>query len=111
VILDSTPAQYGWVTDPADLPFLFAYSPLHAIEPGTCYPATFVTTAFNDDRVPAWHAFKFTAALQAAQSCPQPVMLRSADSGGHAGSWGDTGLAAEILAFAARRTKLAAEPQ
>jgi prolyl oligopeptidase len=99
-------AQYGWVSNPADFPFLFAYSPLHAVTPGTCYPATLVTTAFNDDRAPAWHAFKFTAALQSAQDCPQPVMLRTTDSGGHFGSWNDADLTAEIWAFAARHTGL-----
>jgi hypothetical protein len=31
----------------------------------------------NDDRVAAWHAWKFTAALQAAQRCPRPVVLRT----------------------------------
>ncbi len=33
---------------------LFAYSPQHHVKSGTCYPATLVTTALNDDRAPAW---------------------------------------------------------
>jgi prolyl oligopeptidase len=99
-------AQYGSATDPVQFPHLFAYSPLHAVRPGTCYPATFSGTALNDDRVAAWQAWKFTAVLQAAQSCPRPVVLRTAEAGGHAGSRDDAELMADILTFAARNTRL-----
>ena len=78
-------AQFGTPSNPAQFPFLYAYSPLHQLKPNRCYPATFLTTAFNDERVPAWHAFKFTAALQAAQNCNRPIALRVDASGGHSG--------------------------
>ena len=51
--------------------------------PGTCYPATLVTTADHDDRVVPSHSFKFTAALQAAQGCDKPVLIRVETQGSH----------------------------
>ena len=73
--------EYGSATDAAQFRVLFKYSPLHNIRPGTCYPATMVTTADHDDRVVPSHSYKFTAALQAAQGCERPILLR-VDSGG-----------------------------
>jgi prolyl oligopeptidase len=98
--------QFGHVSDSAQFEYLYRYSPLHRVKPGTCYPATLVTTALNDDRAPAWHALKFTAALQAAQSCDRPILLRAMDVGGHFGdrgpdSWMED--AADALAFIGRR--------
>jgi prolyl oligopeptidase len=77
--------QWGTPDDPAVFPAMHAYSPLHNVVPGTCYPATLVTTSRDDDRLPPWHAYKFTAALQAAQGCPAPVLLYVRSSGGHGG--------------------------
>jgi len=54
----------------------------------------------NDDRAPAWLPMKFVAALQAAQSCRHPVVLRADLAGGHAGDYISD--AADALAFAAR---------
>ncbi|HEY0872576.1 MAG TPA: prolyl oligopeptidase family serine peptidase [Vicinamibacterales bacterium] len=75
--------EYGSASDPKGFEVLFKYSPLHNIEPGTCYPATLVTTADHDDRVVPSHSFKFTAALQAAQGCDNPVLLRVETGGSH----------------------------
>lgn len=107
--------QWGLPTDADVFPALRAYSPLHNLRSGTCYPATLVTTARDDERMPPWHAYKFAAALQAAQACPAPVLLRIADTGGHGGGgvngWMD--VAALQLAFAARHLGLeaAAKPK
>jgi prolyl oligopeptidase len=68
--------EYGSSSNPSHFPFLFKYSPLHNIRPGTCYPATLITTADHDDRVVPSHSFKFAAALQAAQPCDRPVLIR-----------------------------------
>ena len=62
---------------------LYAYSPLHNIKQGTCYPPTLITTADHDDRVVPAHSFKFAAALQAAQSCDNPVLIRIETKAGH----------------------------
>ncbi len=78
-------AQYGSPHNPAHLPFLRGSSSLHYVRPGACYPSTLITTAFNDQVVPAWNAFKLAAALQAAQSCDRPVLLRADTTGGHGG--------------------------
>lgn len=66
-------------------PFVLRHSPLHRVRDGVCDPATLVTTALDDQRRPAWSAFKFTAALRAAQTCDRPVVLRVDPAGGHDG--------------------------
>jgi prolyl oligopeptidase len=75
--------EYGTASAPEQFKFLFKYSPLHNLKTGTCYPATLVTTADHDDRVVPSHSFKFAAALQAAQGCPKPVLIRVETQGSH----------------------------
>jgi prolyl oligopeptidase len=75
--------DYGSSDDPELFKALLAYSPLHNIKPGTCYPPTLITTADHDDRVVPGHSFKFAAALQAAQSCANPVLIRVETKAGH----------------------------
>ena len=59
------------------------YSPLHALKPGTKYPATMVTTADHDDRVVPAHSFKFAATLQENQAGNNPVLIRIETDAGH----------------------------
>ncbi|HET9706172.1 MAG TPA: prolyl oligopeptidase family serine peptidase [Vicinamibacterales bacterium] len=75
--------EYGTSSDPRQFAYLIKYSPLHNLKPGTCYPATLVTTADHDDRVVPSHSFKFTAALQAAQGCDRPALIRVEVQGSH----------------------------
>jgi prolyl oligopeptidase len=75
--------EYGTARNPQQFAVLYKYSPLHNLKPGTCYPATLVTTADHDDRVVPSHSFKFTAALQAAQGCDRPVLIRVESGGSH----------------------------
>jgi prolyl oligopeptidase len=75
--------DYGSSDDPQAAKYLLAYSPLHNLKPGTCYPATLLTTADRDDRVVPAHSFKFAAALQAAQSCAKPTLIRVEIAGSH----------------------------
>jgi prolyl oligopeptidase len=75
--------DYGLSENADDFKAQYAYSPVHNVKPGTCYPPTLVTTADHDDRVVPWHSFKFAAALQAAQSCPNPVLIRVETRAGH----------------------------
>jgi prolyl oligopeptidase len=42
-----------------------------------------VTTADHDDRVFPAHSFKFAAALQHAQSCDTPTLIRIETRAGH----------------------------
>lgn len=76
-------SDYGSSEKAEDFPFLYAYSPLHHIAKGCCYPATLVTTADHDDRVVPAHSFKFAATLQAAQSCDKPTFIRIETKAGH----------------------------
>src|SRR5437868_12291909 len=69
-------AEYGSADDPKAFAYLAKYSPLQNIKSGVCYPATLVTTADHDDRVVPSHSFKFTAAMQRAQACAKPVLIR-----------------------------------
>src|SRR5205814_3123957 len=56
-------SEYGDPADPEAFAALRAYSPLHNVRPGVCYPATLLLAADHDDRVVPSHAFKFAAAL------------------------------------------------
>ncbi len=77
-------SEYGNAEESeADFGYMYAYSPLHNVKPGTHYPPTLVTTADTDDRVVPGHARKFTAALQAAQGGDAPVLLRVESRAGH----------------------------
>jgi prolyl oligopeptidase len=75
--------EYGTSQDPRQFDVLLKYSPLHNLKPGACYPATLITTADHDDRVVPSHSFKFAAALQAAQGCDKPVLIRVETGGSH----------------------------
>ncbi|HET9776105.1 MAG TPA: prolyl oligopeptidase family serine peptidase [Gemmatimonadaceae bacterium] len=76
-------SDYGSSDDPEQFKYLVAYSPLHNIKPGTCYPPTLAFTADHDDRVVPGHTFKYVATLQAAQSCPNPILVRIETKAGH----------------------------
>lgn len=76
--------DYGTADDNKEMfEYLYKYSPVHALRKGSCYPATLVTTADHDDRVVPAHSFKFAAALQAAQACKNPVLIRIETKAGH----------------------------
>lgn len=75
--------EYGSSDEEDQIDNLLSYSPLHNLKSGTCYPATLITTADRDDRVVPGHSFKFAAALQAAQGCDNPVLIRIETRAGH----------------------------
>ena len=75
--------EYGLSSNPKAFKWLDAYSPLQNIKQGTCYPPTLITTSWDDDRVVPMHEFKFTAALQHAQGCANPVLLRTTGATSH----------------------------
>ena len=76
-------SDFGLAEDPGQFRALYAYSPYQNVRKGTCYPPTLVTTADHDDRVVPWHSYKFAAALQAAQGCPNPILIRVETRAGH----------------------------
>lgn len=76
--------DYGTSADsPEMFSYLYGYSPLHNLKPGTTYPATLVTTADHDDRVVPAHSFKFAATLQACQAGQRPTLIRIDSKAGH----------------------------
>jgi prolyl oligopeptidase len=76
-------SDYGLSENEEEFGALFAYSPYHNVRQGSCYPPTLVTTAERDDRVVPWNSFKFGAALQHAQACDNPILMRVETRAGH----------------------------
>jgi prolyl oligopeptidase len=105
--------DYGYPDREADFRTLRAYSPYHNIRSGTDYPAVLVTTADTDDRVVPGHSFKYTAALQAANTGPAPKLIRIETRAGH-GSGKPTEKVieeyADMWAFIAAHTGMTVKP-
>lgn len=101
--------DYGYPAQEADFKNLLSYSPYHNIKNGTDYPAVIVSTADTDDRVVPGHSFKYTAALQAAETGDAPTLIRIETRAGH-GSGKPTDKIIEefsdIYAFLAHHTGL-----
>lgn len=76
-------ADYGSRDKEDEFKALLAYSPYHNVRPGVCYPPTLITTADHDDRVFPAHSFKFAAAMQYAQACDNPILIRIETRAGH----------------------------
>ena len=108
--------EYGSASDTAAFKYLRAYSPLHNIKSGVCYPATLITTADHDDRVVPSHSFKFAATMQPVQAatagCTRPVLLRVETQGSHGYRPLDRRIAeqADIWAFVANHTGMSVKP-
>ena len=81
-------SEFGSVDNPDDFKALHAYSPYHNVEAGVCYPATWIQVGEEDETTTPMHGYKFAAALQAAQSCENPVLLKVTWDAGH--SYGAT---------------------
>jgi prolyl oligopeptidase len=75
--------EYGTSDNPKAFKWLIKYSPLQNIRQGTCYPPTLITTSWDDDRVVPSHEFKFTAKIQRAQACGNPILLYTTGSTSH----------------------------
>jgi prolyl oligopeptidase len=75
--------EYGDPEKPDQFKFLIAYSPVHNVKPGAKYPAMLITTADTDTRVHPAHAKKFAAAMQAANTSANPILLRVETKAGH----------------------------
>lgn len=78
-------ADYGTSEDSEEMfNYLYAYSPVHNIDPNATYPAVMVTTADHDDRVVPAHSFKYAATLQAQNpDNPNPLLIRIETKAGH----------------------------
>ena len=77
--------EYGSSENPAQFPYLYAYSPYHNVKPGTKYPAVLFVTGDGDTRVAPLHARKMAALLQATPGLDKPVLLLYDTKSGHSG--------------------------
>ncbi len=96
--------DYGLSENEDEFRAQHAYSPLHNVRAGECYPPTLVTTADHDDRVVPWHSFKYAAEMQRAQGCDSPVLIRVETRAGHGAgkpTWMQIEDVADQWAFAA----------
>jgi prolyl oligopeptidase len=76
-------SEFGSTEIEEEFEALLAYSPYHNLKPGTCYPATIVVPGELDQTTVPMHAYKFVAALQHAQQCKRPILLRVSWGAGH----------------------------
>ena len=75
--------EFGSVEDAEEFKALYSYSPYHNIKSGRCYPPMMIRMGERDQTAVPLHAYKFTAAMQAAQSCDRPVLLKVMWGAGH----------------------------
>jgi prolyl oligopeptidase len=75
--------EYGSAEDSAQFKYLYAYSPYHHVKKGVAYPTVLIESADHDSRVDPLHARKMTAALQAATSSKNPILMRTQRQTGH----------------------------
>jgi prolyl oligopeptidase len=78
--------EYGTVQDSSGFKNLFSYSPYHNIKQDVNYPSFLIVTAENDDRVPPFHSYKFTARMQNRAAQTNPIMLKTEKKAGHNGA-------------------------
>jgi prolyl oligopeptidase len=77
--------EFGTVKNPEHFQALRAYSPYHNVEGDTPYPAMMFMTGQNDPRVDPMQSRKMVAAMQAASTSRQPILLRTSSNSGHGG--------------------------
>lgn len=75
--------EFGSTNDATEFRALYSYSPYHNLKKGTCYPPTLIRTGEKDSTAVPAHGYKFTAAMQSAQGCKQPVLLKVMWGAGH----------------------------
>ncbi|MGH7602353.1 MAG: prolyl oligopeptidase family serine peptidase, partial [bacterium] len=75
--------EFGSTEKPDEFKTLLAHSPYHHIKPGRCYPPALIMVGDRDQVAVPLHAYKFVAALQAAQNCVSPVLLKMMWGAGH----------------------------
>ena len=76
-------AELGSPANPEEFKALYSYSPYHNVKQGQCYPPTLIMFGERDQTAVPLHAYKFTAAMQAAQGCDHPVLMKVMRGAGH----------------------------
>ena len=100
--------EYGSALNPDQFPWLYAYSPFHAVQNEVEYPAVLFTVFDGDSRVDPLHARKMCAALQFATTSSRPILIRAEAEVGHGQRSVTRGiqLVADELAFMAAQLNL-----
>lgn len=75
--------EFGSADDHKEFKTLFSYSPYHNIKQDKCYPPTLIMVGEKDQTALPLHGFKFTARMQHAQGCDNPVFLKMMWGAGH----------------------------
>lgn len=75
--------EFGSPADANQFKALYSYSPYHNLRSGKCYPPTLVMTGERDQTAVPLHSYKFIAAMQTAQACDNPVLLKVMRETGH----------------------------
>ena len=101
---------YGWVSDygnpniEAEFRNLMKFSPLHNVK-AQPYPAIYVMTAENDQRVLPGHSYKLAATLQNTATGTNPYLLHSFAKSGHFMEGESTRASAHLLTFLFAQTQ------
>lgn len=75
--------EYGASSVKNEFDAMLAYSPQQNVKPQTPYPAVLLETGENDLRVAPWQTRKFGAALQAASTSGEPILVVTKTNAGH----------------------------
>jgi oligopeptidase B len=80
--------EWGNPNDKEAFDYMLSYSPYDNLE-NKAYPATLVTTSFNDSQVMYWEPAKYTAKLRALTGGKAPLLLQcKLEAAGHGGASG-----------------------
>lgn len=91
-------AEYGSINSADERAAMLAYSPLHNVKTSVDYPAVLFSVGENDARVDPGHSHRFYAALKAADTDNDPVIIKTRPNVGHYLS-GDDATAAQTDAY------------
>jgi prolyl oligopeptidase len=75
--------EFGTVNDPVECQALFEMDGVQHVQKGVKYPAVMGVGGWNDPRVTAWEPGKFVAALQAATTSGNPILMKVNYDNGH----------------------------
>jgi prolyl oligopeptidase len=79
-------AEFGNPNTPDGFKSLYDMDAYLHIRPHVAYPAVLLDVGLNDNRVAPWNSGKYGAALQVANSGPNPILFRTDSDSGHFGT-------------------------
>lgn len=75
--------EFGTVKNKDEFGYLYEMDSYLHIKKDIKYPATLITTGYNDPRVPVWMSVKFAAKLMSDNISKNPILLKVDFDGGH----------------------------